>query len=84
MFDTSAELRLLSHAIGWRGVLASLTTSPARKFGEGQLRGRVSAGYKADIVILGGDPAEGIERFGDVRLVLKDGVEIYAQRGSIL
>lgn len=76
-FDTTAELRLLSEAIGWRGVLGSLTTSPARQFGEARTRGRLRPGYAADIVVLGGDPAAAAENLADIRMVVRGGRTIF-------
>lgn len=76
-FDTRTELRLLESAIGWRGVLAALTTAPAAVFGEDDRRGRLAPGMAADLVLIGGDPAHGAERLADVRLVIRAGQVIY-------
>lgn len=80
LFDTSAELRLLNSAIGWRGVLASLTTTPAGVFGEANSRGRLAPGFTADIVVVGGDPADRIANLADVRLVMKAGQTIFVRK----
>jgi imidazolonepropionase-like amidohydrolase len=77
IFDTSAELRLINDAIGWRGVLTSLTTAPAKTHGEGKIRGKVLPGFTADLVLLGGDPADRVENLAAVRLVIKGGRTIY-------
>lgn len=79
VFETSLELRLMNRALGWKGVLASLTTNPAEVFGEAGERGRVVAGYIADIVILAGDPADEIENAARVELVIKDGRTIFSR-----
>lgn len=79
-FDTRQELRLLSDAIGWRGTLASLTTNPAAFFGEGASRGRVVAGYRADLVVLKGDPAVDVGALACVTMVLRDGELIYSRK----
>lgn len=79
VFDTAAELRLLGRAIEWRGVLASLTTGPAKTFGEGASRGRVSRGFIADLVVLGGDPAVRAENLADVRLVITGGRTVFTR-----
>ena len=79
VFDTTMELRLMNSAIGWKGVLASLTTSPAAIFGEAGKRGRVVPGYIADLVVLAGDPAERIENAAEVQLVIKAGRIIFAR-----
>lgn len=53
-FDTTRELQLLAAAgLDWRQVLASLTTAPARMFGEADTRGRIARGFAADLVVLG-------------------------------
>ena len=76
-FDTRAELLLLESAIGWRGVLAALTTAPAAVFGEEDRRGRVVPGMAADLVLVSGDPASGAERLADVLMVIRAGRIIY-------
>jgi imidazolonepropionase-like amidohydrolase len=80
VFDTSAELRLLGDAIGWKGVLTALTTAPAAMFGEAGFRGKVAPGFLADIVLLGSDPADGVEKLADVSMVIKDGRTIFARK----
>lgn len=78
-FDTTGELRLMGGAIGWKAVLASLTTNPARIFGEAAKRGRIAPGYIADLVVIAGDPARRVENLADVRLVMKGGKLIFAR-----
>lgn len=78
-FDTTGELRLMGRAIGWKAVLASLTTNPARVFGESAKRGRIAPGYIADLVVVAGDPAQGVENLANVRLVMKSGKLIFAR-----
>lgn len=77
-FDTRAELRLMEQALGWRGVLASLTTTPAEVFGEGSVRGQVRTGMVADLVLVCGNPAENIENLARVALVIRDGEVVYS------
>ena len=76
-FDTAKEARLLASAIGWKGVLASLTTRAAELFGEGDRRGRVASGYAADLVLLRGDPASDVENLARVNMLLRNGEIIY-------
>lgn len=76
-FDTEREVRLLASAVGWQKVLASLTTTPAELFGEQKDRGRVEPGYKADLVLLRGDPATDVANLSRVKLVVRDGEVIY-------
>jgi imidazolonepropionase-like amidohydrolase len=78
-YDTRDEFRQM-HASGldWRQVLASLTTTPAQRFGQGGRKGRIAPGMDADLVVLGADPAEDIEALADVRYTLRAGKVVYA------
>lgn len=78
-FDTSAEIRLMDQAVGWRGVLASLTTYPALVFGEDGERGRIAAGLIADLVVLGSSPGEDVAALTDVRMVIRAGEVVYSR-----
>lgn len=75
-FDTGTEMRLMAEALGWRGLLASLTTTPAKVFKDAK-RGRIAAGATADIVVVDGDPRHSPEALSRVRLVIRDGKVIY-------
>ena len=83
VYDTHDELRLM-HAAGldWRQVLASLTTTPAARFGQAARKGRIAAGMDADLVILARDPAVGVEAFADVRYTLIAGRVVYAAHAA--
>ena len=77
-FDPTAEYEFMSAAgLGWREVLASLTTSPAQRFGEQARRGRVAPGQDADLVVLASDPVRGPRAFADVRWTIRGGRVIY-------
>jgi imidazolonepropionase-like amidohydrolase len=76
-FNTTEELRLLGASIGWRGVLAALTSAPAKFLGEAAQRGTVETGRIADLVLLDADPAVDVRNFAKVRAVLREGREIY-------
>lgn len=77
-YDTSRELQLLAGAgMGWRQLLATLTTTPARVFGEDGERGRVAPGLVADLVALDLDPAQGAQAFADVAWTVRAGEVIY-------
>ncbi|MDB5685574.1 MAG: amidohydrolase, partial [Rhizorhabdus sp.] len=67
------EMKLMRQALGWPGLLASLTTAPAKKFGEEGERGRIAPGFIADLVILGGDPSLDVAAMSDVRRVIRSG-----------
>jgi imidazolonepropionase-like amidohydrolase len=73
-FDHAVEYELMASAgLGWREILASLTTTPARRFNEGQRRGRIEKGMVGDLVVLGSDPALGSRGFADVRYTIRAG-----------
>jgi imidazolonepropionase-like amidohydrolase len=56
-FDHAIEYELMASAgLGWREILASLTTAPARRFNELHRRGTIGAGMNADLVVLGSAP----------------------------
>jgi imidazolonepropionase-like amidohydrolase len=78
-YDTTRELQLMAGAgLGWREILASLTTSPAARFGEASRRGRIAPGLDADLVVLAEDPALDVRAFADVRHVVRGGRLIYS------
>lgn len=77
-YDTRDELSLMHGAgMDWRQLLASLTTAPAGFFGYGDRKGRVAEGMDADLVVLAGDPAAGIEAFSEVLYTIRGGRIIY-------
>jgi imidazolonepropionase-like amidohydrolase len=60
-----------------RQILAALTTAPARRFGHGGDSGRVAPGLDADLVLLGGDPADDVRAFARVRMTIRAGKVIH-------
>ena len=79
-FDHALEYDLMASAgLGWREILASLTTNPSARFGEALRRGKIASGLEADLVVLGSDPAHGTRAFADVRLVFRAGKVIYTR-----
>ena len=80
-FDTSEEFKWMSRAgMSFQGILASLTTNPAQRFGYSTRSGRIAKGFDADFVVLGADPAENISAFSRVRYTIRGGEIIYAAR----
>src|SRR5260221_13274806 len=79
VFDTSEEYRLMSAALDWRQILASLTTAPASRFGFAAHKGRIAAGMDADLVLLDGDPAKDPTAFARVRDTVKAGRIIWGR-----
>ncbi len=77
-YDTEEEYRLMSRAgLDYRAILASLTTNPARRFGDSGRRGKVAPGEEADLVVLDGDPASDVTAFSRVRFTIRAGKVIY-------
>ncbi|HXO21491.1 MAG TPA: amidohydrolase family protein [Thermoanaerobaculia bacterium] len=77
-YDPTAEYEGMESAgLGWRDILATLTTAPAQRFGEASRRGRIAAGMDADLVMLAGDPAAGPRGFVDVRYTIRGGRVIF-------
>lgn len=78
VYDTHQEFQLMAAAgLDWRQILASLTTAPARKFGQGESRGRLEQGFAGDLVVLDADPQHEPDAFADVRMTVRNGVVIY-------
>ena len=76
-FDTTEEYRLMSAELGWRQILASLTTAPATRFGFAARKGRVATGMEADLVLLNADPAQDPTAFARVRDTIRAGRVIW-------
>jgi imidazolonepropionase-like amidohydrolase len=77
-FDHAVEYELMASAgLGWREILVSLTTAPARRFNEALTRGKIRKGMEADLVVLGTDPALGARGFADVRYTIRGGSIIF-------
>lgn len=80
-YDTSEEFTLMSQAgMDYKQILASLTTNPARKFGDSYRTGRIATGMKADLVILRADPAQDVTAYSKVRFTVRSGKVQYQER----
>ena len=77
VYDTSEEYRLMSAALDWRQILASLTTAPASRFGFAAHKGRLAVGMDADLVLLNADPAKDARAFAQVRDTIRGGQVIW-------
>jgi imidazolonepropionase-like amidohydrolase len=83
MYNPRLEYESLNKAgLSWTQILASLTTSPARRFNEGNRRGQIAPGMDADIVVLGTDPRDGWQAFADVRYTIRGGKVIYQRSAT--
>jgi imidazolonepropionase-like amidohydrolase len=58
-------------------ILASMTTTPAERFGFSSRSGRIAPGFDADLVILGADPAADISALAKVKYTIRAGKVIY-------
>jgi len=77
-FDTAEEFTLMSRAgMNFQQILASLTVSPAARFGYSSHSGRIAKGMDADLVVLDGDPAGDVIAFSKVHEVIRGGKLIY-------
>jgi imidazolonepropionase-like amidohydrolase len=74
---TDEYVFMASAGLGYREILAALTTNAEERFGEFGRRGRVAPGQDADLVILGSDPTRGAAAFADVRYTIRGGQMIY-------
>ena len=79
VYDTTEELQLMARALGWRQILASLTTNPAQRFTHGG--GTLTVGAPADLVVLDGDPAQDVAALARVRYTIRDGRVLFPRAG---
>lgn len=77
-YDPTEEYQQMERAgMRFQDILASLTTSPAERFGESKRTGRIAPDMDADIVLLADDPANDIKALSNVRYTLRQGKIIY-------
>lgn len=80
--DPSSEYRLMARAgLQPMDILASLTTRPAARWKDGQ-RGKLAAGFVADVVVLEADPADDAGHFARVRCTVAGGRVIHPRAGG--
>jgi imidazolonepropionase-like amidohydrolase len=75
-YDTTQEFEFMARAMGWRDILASLTTNPSVFF-NASTKGRVAKGLDADLVILDADPAADTRNLAKVAYTIRGGVLIF-------
>jgi imidazolonepropionase-like amidohydrolase len=79
-YDPTDEYELMSRAgAAFRGILASLTTTPAQRFDGEPNAGEVAPGRSADLVVLNGDPSINLGALASVRYTLRGGEIIYQE-----
>ena len=77
-YDPTDEYAAMSAAgMTFPRILASLTTTPAERFGDSKRLGRVAPGLEADLVALRGDPAKQVRALGAVELTTRAGKILY-------
>lgn len=80
-YDPVREYELMAQAgLTPMQILASLTTTPAKRWKEQDRRGVVAAGQDADIVVLDADPADSVRNFAAVRCAIRGGEVIYTRQ----
>lgn len=82
-FDTADEFMLMQQAgMDFDAILASMTTTPARRFADEP--GTVGVGATADLVIYAGDPAADIAGFSRIQYTIRAGRLVYcADEGEV-
>ena len=82
-YDTAQEYEYMGRAMGWRDILASLTSNPSTFFKE-PAKGRVEKGMTADLVVLDADPAADVRNFSKVAYTIRAGKMIYSAHAKAL
>jgi imidazolonepropionase-like amidohydrolase len=78
-YDPSPEYELMQSAgMTFPQILASLTSTPAQFFGDGERLGVIAPDRSADLVVVRGDPGTGIRALANVRLTLRAGKIVYS------
>jgi len=77
-YTTNDEfLALEESGLAAMDMLRMLTTAPAARFGVLEERGTIAPGKAADLVVLGGDPAQDVTAFAHVDATIRNGEVIY-------
>ncbi|MGH9822623.1 MAG: amidohydrolase family protein [Blastocatellia bacterium] len=80
-FDTTEEYQAMFRAgLGYRDILASLTTNPSSRWGYAKKCGKLAPGMDADITVLESDAASDVTAFSRVRMTIRAGRIIYDAR----
>ena len=81
-YDTAQEFEYMGRAIGWRDVLASLTSNPSTFFKQPG-KGRLEKGMTADLVVLDADPASDVRNLSKVAYTIRQGRIIYSSHAKL-
>jgi imidazolonepropionase-like amidohydrolase len=82
VYDTTQEYEYMGRAMGWRDILASLTSNPSTLFKQPE-KGRVEKGMSADLVVLDADPASDVRNFSKVAYTIRDGEILYSEHAKL-
>jgi imidazolonepropionase-like amidohydrolase len=73
-YTTDLEFEELGKSgLDWKNVLAMLTTNPSARMGVSNAKGTVTVGKLADLTVLSADPAQDLENFARVEMVIRSG-----------
>lgn len=79
-FDTTEEFTLMSRTgMDFRQILASLTSSPAGRFGSASHTGTITKGMDGDLVVLRADPSLDPAAFAKVKYTIRGGKVIHSE-----
>jgi imidazolonepropionase-like amidohydrolase len=81
-YDTAQEFEFMGRAMGWRDILASLTSNPSTFFKQ-PAKGRVERGMTADLVVLDADPSSDVRNFSKVAYTIREGEIIYSGHAEL-
>jgi imidazolonepropionase-like amidohydrolase len=81
-YDTTEEYEYMGRAMGWRDILASLTSNPSTFFKQ-PAKGRVEKGMTADLVVLDADPASDVRNLSKVAYTIRQGEIIYSRYAKL-
>jgi imidazolonepropionase-like amidohydrolase len=65
--------------LSWQEILASLTSSPAERFGYAAHSGRIAKDLDADLVVLSADPAQDATAFSKVIFTIRHGKILFGK-----
>jgi imidazolonepropionase-like amidohydrolase len=85
MTDYTTEdefVALTKSGLNPRDILRMLTVAPATRFGVAALKGTVTPGKMADLVVLDGDPMTDVAAFSRIHFTIRNGRLIYEPRPS--
>lgn len=85
MTDYTTEdefVALTKSGLNPRDILRMLTVAPATRFGVAALKGTVTPGKMADLVVLDGDPLTDVAAFSRIHFTIRNGRLIYEPRPS--